>query len=71
MSILDSARDEIDKIVAEIPEKKKGILTAGVTLEGARVEIGTWLAPNWSLGAFAEKEFKGGQSAGIVLHGSW
>ena len=71
MSILDSAKEELDRIVADIPEGKKGVLSAGVTLQGARVEIGTWILPNWSLGAFAEKEFQGGQSAGVVLHGSW
>lgn len=71
MPINDIAKKELDKIIAEIPSGKKGMLNTSISNEGFRAEVSWYVRPNWSLSAYAEKGWTTQTKTGVAFKGTW
>lgn len=71
MPLVDMAREEVDRIIKEIPPQKKGQLTTALTMTGVRAEAAWFVTPNWALVAYGERTWKGANVAGVFFKGSF
>lgn len=67
----DSLKRAIQDAIADIPQDKRGALSAGATLEGAEVSFGQRFGHNWTVGAYGAYSWSGQKSAGVRFSGAW